>query len=145
MHSVRVEELVALSIYLGLSLLFIIGNKNRFDVSHLSDSSIVSLGIPLRMCKALFLGVAVGIAGVCVAVAGSLSFVGLLAPHIAKKIVSIELKSALPMTMMIGGNLALLADLIGRYAFRPLDLPMGIFIALFGAPFFIMLLMRSKA
>ena len=144
-NGVTKDEIIVLGIYLSVALIAVLVNKNRFNMSHFSDEHMMNLGINLKWHKLFFLSVAVMIASACVAVAGSISFIGLIAPHIAKRLVKHHFAVLTPMALLLGGLLGLLADLMGRLLFQPLDLPMGIFVAALGAPFFIFLLIKSKA
>ena len=143
-HSVILEELIILSIGLFFAIIVTIWQKTLFNISYLNDDNLKSLGVPVKWYKFFFLTIAVLIASICVAVAGSVSFIGLLAPHIAKRLVNSHFGVILPMSLLIGGSLGLLGDLMGRIVFYPLDLPMGIFISLIGVPFFIILLIQYK-
>ena len=85
------------------------------------------------------------LAGAAVAFAGGLSFVGLIAPHLAAKLVGRNLARLVPASALVGALIVLYADLLGRVAFLPKDLPAGIFVAGIGAPFFVYLLHKSRA
>ncbi|KPA87142.1 iron chelate uptake ABC transporter family permease subunit, partial [Pseudomonas asplenii] len=75
---------------------------------------------------------------------GAIAFVGLVAPHIAKRLVAPGFAGQALMSALVGANLVMLADLVGRTLFLPLDLPAGIFVAVLGTPFFLYLLINQR-
>ena len=88
--------------------------------------------------------VAVMWTSVCVAVVGPLSFLGLVAPHLARKLVGGKHQRLLPAAMLVGAILLLSSDLMARIAHPPLELPAGVLTAIIGAPYFLYLLIRLK-
>jgi iron complex transport system permease protein len=92
----------------------------------------------------LFLMLAVALAGSAVAYAGAVGFIGLIAPHMARRLVNSGHTGLLPIAALIGALILLYADWVGRVAFIPRDLPAGIFVAGIGAPFFVYLLYRLR-
>jgi len=114
------------------------------NVQQLGDEVATSVGGRVQVQRIVLLGICVALAGAAVAVGGAIGFVGLLAPHIARQLVGPSFGGVLPVSALVGGLVVLLADLIGRTAFAPLDLPVGIFTAGIGAPFFIYLLYRNR-
>ena len=78
-----------------------------------------------------------------VSVTGGISFIGLMAPHIAKSLVYSRHQIFMPIALLIGGWLLLLADTIGRNIVDPNGIPAGIVVALIGAPYFMYLLLKS--
>ncbi|EPN47957.1 achromobactin transport system permease CbrC, partial [Pseudomonas syringae pv. actinidiae ICMP 18807] len=75
---------------------------------------------------------------------GAIAFVGLIAPHIAKRLMPPGFTGQALMAALIGADLVMLADLAGRTLFLPLDLPAGIFVAVLGTPFFLYLLINQR-
>lgn len=125
---------------LGLPLAFVMARQ--LDVLSLGDELAIGLGSQVTMSRLKLLGLSVMLTGAAIAYAGGLSFIGLIAPHIARRLVVNRTAALLPVTALIGALLLLYADLIGRLAFLPRDLPAGIFVAGIGAPFLIYLLYR---
>lgn len=95
--------------------------------------------------RGLLLLIAVGLAAAAVATAGTIGFVGLIAPHIARRLVTPLHEQMLPVTALVGGLLVALADLVGRVLFAPVEIPCGLITAVIGAPFFVYLLYRRAA
>jgi iron complex transport system permease protein len=80
--------------------------------------------------------------GACVSVAGPVAFIGLLMPHLARFWIGFDQRKMLPMSMLLGAALMLVADLLGRALAFPGDLPAGAVLALIGAPCFVWLVRR---
>ncbi|MFW6036028.1 MAG: FecCD family ABC transporter permease [Halothermotrichaceae bacterium] len=118
--------------------------SRTINVKELGDSLAVGLGVRVQIYRLAFLLISVALAGSAVAFAGGIGFVGLIAPHISRKIVGRSFGTLIPVSALIGGIIVILADLLGRTAFLPLDLPAGIFVSGIGAPFFIYLLYKTR-
>ena len=85
---------------------------------------------------------AVALTSACVAVSGGIGFVGLVAPHIARRLIGGRHHALMPASMLLGALLLLLADTLGRSAFQPREIPVGIVISVLSAPYFLFLLRR---
>ena len=84
------------------------------------------------------------LAGAAVSFAGLLSFVGLLAPHIARRLVGNNHRILLPAAMLLGAAFVVLCDVLARCLFAPFELPVGILLSLIGGPFFLGLLLHGR-
>lgn len=109
------------------------------NVFGLGRTAASGLGCRVERATALLITLAAALAGVAVALAGALGFVGLIAPHMARIVVGPHHGRLLPMAACIGALLTLCADTVGRLALPPLDIPAGIPLALLGVPFFLVL------
>ncbi len=109
------------------------------------DASAVGLGAPVALTRNVQLAVAVGFAAIATSVVGPLGFVGLIAPHAARRIAPAGVGLHLLLTSLVGALLVLSADLIGRAAFAPIQIPAGLITALIGVPVFVVLLIRSRS
>lgn len=114
------------------------------DAMALGDTVAEGLGVAILRSRLVLLACSVVLAGAAVAFAGGLSFVGLIAPHLAARLVGRNMAQLVPASALVGALIVLYADLLGRVAFLPKDLPAGIFVAGIGAPFFVYLLHRSR-
>lgn len=114
------------------------------DAMALGDSVAEGLGVAILRSRLVLLACSVALAGAAVAFAGGLSFVGLIAPHLAARLVGRNMARLVPTSALVGALIVLYADLLGRVAFLPKDLPAGIFVAGIGAPFFVYLLHRTR-
>lgn len=117
----------------------------RLDILNLGDDVAEGLGENTKRTRLILLIVAVGLAGASVAVVGSLGFLGLIAPHIARQLVGNRHNLLLPTAAIMGMLLLLLADALGRGLAPPAEMPAGIFTAVLGAPYFLYLLRKLRA
>ncbi|WGK68579.1 iron ABC transporter permease [Candidatus Haliotispira prima] len=109
----------------------------------LDDNTIHNLGESLA-CIRLFVSLAsVLLASISVSVVGIIGFVGLVIPHIARLLTGVNHKILYPLSLLLGPILILGADLLQKAIFSPMEMPVGIVISLFGAPFFLYLLRRE--
>jgi iron complex transport system permease protein len=116
----------------------------HLNALNLGDETAKSLGVGVERKRAILLLLSVALASAAVSVAGTVGFVGLLAPHIARRFVGAAHEALLPVSALIGGLLLILADLLGRAVLAPSELPVGIMTALIGAPYFVYLLYRFR-
>lgn len=119
--------------------------KSRvLDVMQLQEASSQGLGVDVhRERKVLLLG-SVGLVSACVAVSGSIGFVGLIAPHIARRLVGLHYKRVIRVSGLVGMAMVVVGDLIGKTVFAPAELPVGIVISIIGVPYFIFLLLKNR-
>jgi iron complex transport system permease protein len=116
---------------------------HRLDLLGLGDDMANGLGVAVERTRRLTLLFAVLLASACVAVAGSILFIGLIAPHMARKLVGSRHAVLMPTAALLGTLMLLVADAIGRGAHPPIELPAGMVTAVIGAPYFVYLLTRS--
>lgn len=102
------------------------------------------LGTPVAWRRGLLMLTAVALAGATVAAAGTIGFVGLMAPHLGRRLVGPDHMGLLPTSGVLGGLIVVAADLVGRTLFAPIELPCGLITAAVGAPFFIVLLWQQR-
>lgn len=128
------------SVFVPLALVY----ARNVNVQELGDELAQGLGASVQLHRCILLFISVALAGSAVAVAGAIGFIGLIAPHIARKLVGPSFEALLPVAALIGSLLLMAADLVARTVFLPLDIPAGVFTAGVGAPFFLYLLYRSR-
>ncbi|NQW97724.1 iron ABC transporter permease [Bacillus stratosphericus] len=114
------------------------------NIMNLGDQISYGLGISVHKERSFLMLIAVALAGASVAVAGSISFLGLAAPHLARKLVGPKHQGMIPASAMIGALLLLLADTLGRVILAPSEVPVGLVVSVLGAPYFIYLLMKTN-
>ncbi|MBP2240380.1 iron complex transport system permease protein [Cytobacillus eiseniae] len=118
--------------------------KARFlDVLRLGDPVAVGVGVNIEKERRILLIVSVALAGACVSVGGGITFLGLIAPHIARRLIGARHAKVLPLTALLGGFLLLTADTLGRVIMAPMELPVGLVVSILGAPYFIYLLVKT--
>lgn len=105
----------------------------------LGDDIAAGLGQNTIIVKALAALMVVFLAGGAVALAGPVGFVGLVAPHVVRFLVGVDYRWILPYSALTGALLVIGGDLVARIIIRPLELPVGVMMALIGAPFFVYL------
>ncbi|MBK9745465.1 MAG: iron ABC transporter permease [Chloroflexi bacterium] len=105
----------------------------------LGDDVAKGLGQNTLIVRSFAAVLVVLLAGGAVALAGPIGFVGLVIPHVARFIAGVDYRWIIPYSALLGGMLVTLADVAARVALRPLELPVGVMLALVGAPFFIYL------
>lgn len=116
----------------------------QLDALRLGDELAKGIGSRLETVRAFMLLIAVSLAGASVATAGTIGFVGLMAPHISAYMVGTPGRRLLPTAALTGGLIVMLADLLGRTVFMPIEIPCGILIALVGAPYMVVMLYRKR-
>ncbi len=115
------------------------------DVLALGDASSRGLGIRLEPMRLVLLAAAVLLASSSVSSVGMIGFVGLTAPHIARKLMrGAHHRAAIPAAALTGALIMLLADVIGRMLMPPIEFPAGLVTSIIGAPYFLMLLWRES-
>ncbi|WP_147473327.1 FecCD family ABC transporter permease, partial [Pseudomonas coronafaciens] len=134
----------ALAGWLLLTLPLLVLLARQVRMQQLDDDLAQGIGVRVQWLRAGLLLVSVALAGLAVAWGGAIAFVGLIAPHIAKRLMPPGFTGQALMAALIGANLVMLADLAGRTLFLPLDLPAGIFVAVLGTPFFLYLLINQR-
>ena len=118
--------------------------SRQINVLNLGDDVAKGLGSRVEWQRGLLVLVAVALSGSAIASAGTIAFVGLIAPHAGRLLIGANHQNLLPVTALLGGLLVTLADLIGRILFAPTELPCGVVTAAIGAPFFLYLLIRNR-
>lgn len=114
------------------------------NVLQLGEDMAAGLGLPVARVRFAALLTSALLAGAAVSFAGLLGFVGLLAPHIARRLVGGDNRRLLPVTALASADLMLLCDVAARVLFAPFELPVGVLLSLVGGPFFLFLLLRRK-
>jgi ABC-type Fe3+-siderophore transport system permease subunit len=135
-----VPVLVAMLVALPTSLAL----RRELDLLALDDDTPRLVGVTLERTRRLVLGLAALLGALSVAAVGVVAFVGLVAPHLARALVGGRHLRTIPAAVLIGAALLGLADLVGRTAIAPAQLPAGLLVALLGAPYFVYLLARSR-
>ena len=114
------------------------------DVLSLGDEEAASLGVRVHAARLATLSLAALVAGGATAVAGSVPFVGLVAPHALRPLVGAVARRLIPASFAAGAVLVVLADLASRTASVRFELPLGSVTALVGAPYFLLALRGAR-
>ena len=116
----------------------------QLNALNLGDDVARSLGSQVEWQRGLLLLVSVALVGASVATAGTIAFVGLIAPHLGRQLVGPTHEGLIPVSALMGGLIVVLADWLGRVLFAPIELPCGVITASVGAPYFLYLLIRNR-
>ncbi|MDQ0228198.1 FecCD family ABC transporter permease [Metabacillus niabensis] len=122
---------------------FTLYKANRLNLLGLSEPVAIGVGLSIEKERIILLLTAVALAASAVSVTGGISFIGLMAPHIAKALVGPRNQLFIPVAILLGGWLLLFADTIGRNLIEPSGVPAGIMVSLIGAPYFVYLLLKK--
>ena len=125
-------------------LLFFGANAGNYDLISLSDETAVSLGVNVVRLKKLTMIVGAFVTGLAVSACGLIGLVGFVVPHIIRMTIGSRHRRLIPLSFLTGGIFLLWMDILARCVMAPGELPVGIFTALCGGPFFIFLLYRQS-
>ena len=142
--AVNQTRLLPAGILIILGIIIVCTLTNELDVLSLGDDTAHALGLSVSALRNGMLTLAALLAGASVSFAGILGFVGLIVPHISRRIVGNESGRLMPFCALAGAGFVSLCDLIARMIFAPFELPTGIILSFLGGPFFIWLLRRKK-
>ncbi len=117
---------------------------HSLNVMNLGDEVASGLGTAVESERRFLLFVAVALAGASVAAGGGIAFLGLVIPHIARKIMGPLHQYIIPVSTLLGALLLMVSDTIGKNLLAPTEIPVGIIVSLLSAPYFVYLLIRTK-
>jgi iron complex transport system permease protein len=117
----------------------------RLDLLTLGERQAKHLGLDVEGTRRLVIVTTALLTGASVAFAGTIGFIGLVVPHIVRLVCGPGHRALLPVSAVIGALLIVVADTLSRIVAPPAEVPIGLFTALMGAPFFLLLVMRSRA
>ncbi|RIE01667.1 iron ABC transporter permease [Cohnella faecalis] len=124
---------------------YIYSRSRTLDIFALGDDIATGMGNSVTLSRIGLLAAAVALSCASVSMAGGIGFIGLIAPHIARRLVGPMHRHNLPISALIGTTILVASDTIGRSIFHPNAIPAGIVVAGVGAPFFLYLLLKSKS
>jgi iron complex transport system permease protein len=130
-------------VLLGVAL--IARNGHALNALQLGETEAQHLGVPAQAVKRSVLVASALSVGALVSCTGVIGFIGLLAPHCVRLACGPDQRIVMPGAMLLGAALTVLADLAARTVAAPAEVPLGILTALLGAPFFLVLLWRSRS
>lgn len=138
LHVAMLAPCVALGGGIALAL------ARDFDVLLLGEEVAASLGVEVEHVKRVALASAALLTGGCVAVSGTIGFVGLVIPHMVRRLIGPTHRQLIPASALLGAVLLIIADLVARTVIQPSELRLGILTAACGAPFFLWILLRQQ-
>ncbi len=128
-----------------LCVIAIIFFTGHLDILMLGDDAATTLGLNLRFIKMGIIVLCTLLTGAIVSVSGVIGFVGLIIPHVTRSLIGPKHGRLIPAAILVGGFYMIICDLISRVIVSPEELPIGVLTALFGAPFFLFLIRKSKS
>jgi vitamin B12 transport system permease protein len=128
---------------LGLSFVWIMRRIDALNLLQFGEQSAFQAGIDVSQLRIQLIVCVAMLTGISVSMAGVISFIGLVIPHILRILVTSQLRFLVPASALLGASFLLLADLIARNMFATAELPVGAITASLGSPFFIYLLLRK--
>ncbi|MBU7318236.1 FecCD family ABC transporter permease [Paenibacillus oleatilyticus] len=138
------REVFSLLPWIAVFLPLAWGSFAKLNVFQLGDETSASLGLNVVRQRFWLLLLAVALAGISVSAVGAIGFVGLIAPHMARSLVGGRHQWLIPLAALIGADLMLLGDCLGRIIVIPREVPVGIMTAIIGAPYFVYLLRKER-
>jgi iron complex transport system permease protein len=140
----EVPEMLSVAPFLALGAVAVLTGAKLFNALALGDDSAVGLGFRVGRGRALSAAGVVLLCGAATALAGPVGFVGLIVPHAVRVLAGGDYRWLLPLSMIAGPVLLLLADVVGRVIAPPAEIQVGVMTAVLGAPLFLWLLRRGK-
>lgn len=122
---------------------FVWWKSRRMDAMNFSDEIAIGWGLSVERERRTMLLCAVILAGAATAFAGNIAFLGLIAPHIARKLVGSRHRIFLPVSAGVAAVMLLLADVVSRNLFSPIEIPAGITVSVIGVPYFVYLMLKE--
>ncbi|MGG1617952.1 FecCD family ABC transporter permease [Paenibacillus sp. NRS-1782] len=134
-------QAIAPVILLGIMVALML--SNQLSILSLSDEVAAGLGQNLVWIKSILFVLVIAITGASVALVGNMAFVGLMIPHIVRKMVGTDYRYILPFSTFVGATFMLLADTLGRTINTPYETPVAAIVAMLGLPFFLLVVRRG--
>ncbi|MFD9826404.1 iron ABC transporter permease [Tsukamurella tyrosinosolvens] len=143
-YSTTAAHMVPLVALLAVAAVVVFRTRRDLDLMQFDETTPRVLGVEVKRSRLLHVALAVALTAAATAAVGVFSFVGLIAPHLSRVIVGKKHGLAVPLTMLLGATVVVVADIVGRVVIAPAQLPAGLIVAVVGTPFFLWLLYRSQ-
>ncbi|WP_405152103.1 FecCD family ABC transporter permease [Sphaerisporangium sp. NBC_01403] len=131
--------------YAVVSTVVLLAHGRLLDVLSVGDDEAVSLGVNAARVRLVVLCAASLATASAVAVSGLIGFVGIVVPHVVRRLAGGSYRVVLPLSLLAGASFLVLADLVARTVLAPAELPIGVVTAFIGAPFFVGVLRATRA
>lgn len=138
------KPVLAASPYILLGILLLCSTGYQLNVLQFGDEEAQQMGVPVKKVRIFIILAATLTTAAAVAFAGTIAFVGLVVPHILRRFVGNDYRKILPLSALGGAIFLVASDIIARMLLAPQEIPVGIITILFGAPFFLFILRRTK-
>ena len=129
----------------GVCAAYALTLSKKINIISLGEDAAVGLGVKPTRVRIQAVGILIPMCAVCVATAGNIAFVGLIVPHILRKLLGTDYRRLIPFSFLCGAALLVWADVAAKLINMPYETPIGLFSALMGIPIFISMVRREKA
>ena len=130
--------------WIVISAAVLLAHRRILDVLSIGDEEAASLGINVHRTRLLIVGAATIGTAAAVAFSGLIGFVGIIVPHTTRLLASSSYRAIVPLSLILGAGFLVLANVLAGAVLSPAELPLGVVTAFFGAPFFGVVLRRSR-
>ncbi len=138
------HQVLLASPWVVVSTIVLVAHRRILDVLTVGDEEAASLGVNVQRARLTIVGAATIGTAAAVAFSGLIGFVGIIVPHTIRLLVSSSYRAIVPLSLMVGAGFLVLTDVLARTVLSPAELPIGVVTAFFGAPFFAVVLRRSR-
>ena len=138
------SDVVLVGPYAAVAAAAIFAHRRLLDVLRLGDEEAAALGVNVNRLRLLVIAAATLGTAAAVAVSGLIGFVGIIVPHLIRLTIGGSYRLLVPLSILVGAGFLVLADTLARTVLSPAELPIGVVTAFFGAPFFALVLRRSR-
>lgn len=138
------HDVALASPYIAVSASVLLLHRRLLDVLSLGDEEAASLGVDVRRTRLVIVAAATAGTAAAVAVSGLIGFVGIIVPHTVRLLVGTSYRAVVPLSLVVGAGFLVFTDVLARTILSPSELPIGVVTAFFGAPFFAIVLRRSR-
>jgi iron complex transport system permease protein len=139
------REVAMIAPYVAVSTGVLLLHRRVVDVLAVGDEEARTLGLDVRRARLLIIGAATLATSAAVAVSGLVGFVGIVVPHVIRRLVAATYRVVIPLAVAGGAAFLVLADTVARTILAPAELPIGVVTAFVGAPFFVLVLRHTRA
>ena len=144
LSGIKMEHLAQIFPFFCVGTILSILLSKHISMLSLGEEVAQGLGVRITLIKSLALIGAFILAGISCAIAGAISFVGLLCPHIVRYFVGADYRLIIPLSGIVGAILVVFADLLARILNAPYEVPVGAILGIIGVPFFIMIARKER-
>lgn len=131
--------------WISILAFFIFYKSNTLNILALGTQAAKGLGVSLTKQSLILLAAAVGLSSACVAIGGGISFIGLICPHLVRKLIGARHQYLLPAAALAGICIMLISDILGRTLVSPKEIPIGVVATVIAAPYFLYLLVNERS
>jgi iron complex transport system permease protein len=131
--------------YVAVSAVVLVLHRRVLDVLAVGDDEATTLGLNVARTRLLIIAAATLATAAAVAVSGLVGFVGIVVPHLIRRLVASSYRVIVPLALAVGAAFLVLADVIARTLLAPAELPIGVVTAFVGAPFFAFVLRTTRS